>query len=242
MDAKIGDWVVTPRQGKPVEIQALWYNALRTMEDLATHFADAASKKRYAGMATMSRWSFNRQFWNEKAGCLYDVVNCCVPDASIRPNQILAVSLHHSMLSLERARAVVEVVSRELLTPYGLRTLSPADGRYTGRYEGDPHSRDSAYHQGTVWPWLLGPFLSAYIKVNGENSEVRAQAVKMLEPFRKHLREAGLGQISEILDADLPHRPRGCIAQAWSVADLLRAATEDVFNVHPKRAKARAVR
>jgi glycogen debranching enzyme len=240
MDAKIGDWVVTPRQGKPVEIQALWYNALRTMEDFAAHFADLAPRKRYARMATISRWSFNRLFWNENAGCLYDVVNGGVPDASIRPNQILAVSLRHSMLSLERARSVVEVVSRELLTPYGLRTLSPADGRYAGRYEGDPHSRDSAYHQGTVWPWLLGPFLSAYIKVNGEKSEVRTHAATLLEPFRKHLREAGLGQISEILDADLPHRPRGCIAQAWSVADLLRAAAEDVFNVRPKGANARA--
>jgi len=241
MDAKIGDWVVTPRQGKPVEIQALWYNALRTMEELAAHFADSASQKRYASMATMARWSFNRQFWNENAGCLYDVVNGHgMLDASIRPNQILAVSLHHSLLSLERARAVVEVVSRELLTPYGLRTLSPADRLYTGRYEGDPRSRDSAYHQGTVWPWLLGPFLTAYIKVNGAKSEARAQAAKLLEPFRKHLREAGLCQISEILDADMPHCPRGCIAQAWSVADLLRAAAEDVFNLRPKGVKARA--
>jgi len=240
MDAKIGDWVVTPRHGKPVEIQALWYNALRTLEDFAAHFANSESQKRYSRMATVARWSFNRLFWNEDAGCLYDVVNGGVPDASIRPNQILAVSLHHTMLSSQRARAVVEVVSRELLTPYGLRTLSPVDRRYAGRYEGDPHSRDSAYHQGTVWPWLLGPFLSAYIKVNGEKPEARAQAAKLLEPFRDHLREAGLGQISEILDGDLQHRPRGCIAQAWSVADLLRAAAEDVFNVHPKRAKVHA--
>ncbi len=231
MDAKVGDWVVTPRYGKPVEIQALWYNALRTMEDFAARFADAAAQKRYAKMATVARWSFNRLFWNESAGCLYDVVNGGPPDASIRPNQILAVSLKHSMLPPERAAAVVEVVARELLTRYGLRTLSASDPHYIGHYGGDQYARDSAYHQGTVWPWLMGPFLSAYIKVRGGTAEARAQAAKWLEPFRTHLREAGLGQVSEILDGDLPHRPRGCIAQAWSVAELLRAAVEEVFGV-----------
>ncbi|MGC2325049.1 MAG: amylo-alpha-1,6-glucosidase, partial [Terriglobales bacterium] len=231
MDAKVGDWVVTPRYGKPVEIQALWYNALRTMEDFAARFADAAAQKRYAKMATVARWSFNRLFWNESAGCLYDVVNGGPPDASIRPNQILAVSLKHSMLPPERAGAVVEVVARELLTRYGLRTLSASDPHYIGHYGGDQYARDSAYHQGTVWPWLMGPFLSAYIKVRGGTAEARAQAAKWLEPFRTHLREAGLGQVSEILDGDLPHRPRGCIAQAWSVAELLRAAVEEVFGV-----------
>ena len=233
MDAKVGDWVVTPRYGKPVEIQALWYNALRTMEDCAARFGDSAGQKRFAKMATVARWSFNRLFWNENAGCLYDVVNGGPPDASIRPNQVLAVSLHHGMLSPERARAVVDVVARELLTPYGLRTLAPGDSRYVGHYGGDQYARDSAYHQGTVWPWLLGTFLSAYVKVNGGTEEARMQAAKWLEPFRKHLREAGLGQVSEILDGDLSHRPRGCIAQAWSVAELLRAAVEEVFVVKP---------
>jgi predicted glycogen debranching enzyme len=198
MDAKIGDWVVTPRYGKPVEIQALWYNALRTMEDFAAHSGDSAAENRYAEMATVAGWSFNRLFWNDSAGCLYDVLDGGPPDASIRPNQILAVSLKHSMLSPERAAAVVEVVTRELLTPYGLRTLSPSDPRYIGHYGGDQHARDSAYNQGTVWPWLLGPFLSAYIRVNGGTAEARAQAAKRLEPFRTHLREAGLGQVSEI--------------------------------------------
>jgi len=235
MDAKIGDWVVTPRHGKPVEIQALWYNALRTMEDLAACFGDSDSQKRYARMAAVARWSFNRQFWNEDAGCLYDVINGGALDASIRPNQILAVSLHHSMLPKERARAVVDVVARELQTPYGLRTLSPLDPRYVGRYEGDQRARDSAYHQGTVWPWLLGPFISAYVRVNGGSPEARMQAAKWLEPFRNHLREAGLGQVSEILDADHPHRPRGCMAQAWSVAELLRVAVEGVFSTYPQR-------
>jgi len=238
MDAKVGDWVVTPRYGKPVEIQALWYNALRTMEDFAARFGDAAGQKRYAKMATVARWSFNRLFWNERAGCLYDVVNGGPPDPSIRPNQILAVSLHHSMLARGRAQAVVDVVARELLTPYGLRTLAPGDSRYVGHYGGDQHARDSAYHQGTVWPWLLGPFLSAYVTVNGGTAEARMQAAKWLEPFRKHLREAGLGQVSEILDGDLPHRPRGCIAQAWSVAELLRSAVEGVFGVKPAESAA----
>jgi predicted glycogen debranching enzyme len=231
MDAKVGDWVVTPRHGKPVEIQALWYNALRTTEELAARFGDSAGQKRFAKMATVVRWSFNRLFWNESAGCLYDVVNGGPPDASIRPNQILAVSLNHSMLARGRALAVVEVVARELLTPYGLRTLAPSDPRYIGRYSGDQFARDSAYHQGTVWPWLFGPFLSAYVRVNGGTAEARMQAAKWLEPFRSHLQQAGLGQISEILDGDPPHRPCGCIAQAWSVAELLRAAVEDVFGV-----------
>jgi len=240
MDAKIGDWVVTPRHGKPVEIQALWYNALRTMENFAEHFGDSEARKRYSRMATVTRWSFNRLFWNEKLSCLYDVVNGASADASIRPNQILAVSLPHSMLSLERARAVVDVVARELLTPYGLRTLSPLDSRYVGRYEGDQRARDSAYHQGTVWPWLLGPFLSAFIKVNGGTPEARLQAAKWLEPFREHLRKAGLGQVSEIVDADFPHYPRGCIAQAWSVGEILRAAVVNVFNLRPARPAAQA--
>ena len=243
MDAKIGDWVVTPRQGKPVEIQALWYNALRTMEDLAARFGDSDSRKRYDQMATVARGSFNRLFWNQSAGCLYDVVNDDgLPDASIRPNQIFAASLRHTMLSMEHARAVVDVVARELLTPYGLRTLSPLDPHYAGRYEGDQRARDSAYHQGTVWPWLLGRFISAYMKVNGATPAARMQAAKWLEPFRNHLLEAGLGQVSEVFDGDPPHHPRGCIAQAWSVAELLRAAVEEVFNVRPLETAAPAAR
>jgi glycogen debranching enzyme len=239
MDVKLGDWVVTPRYGKPVEIQALWYNALQTMRDLAARFGDSTLQKRHTEMGTAARSSFNRLFWNEDAECLYDVVDGGLSDASIRPNQIIAVSLRNSMLSLERARAVVDVVTRELLTPYGLRTLSPLDPRYARRYEGEPHVRDSAYHQGTVWPWLLGPFISAYMKVNGGTPEARLQAADWLEGFRTHFLEAGLGQVSEIFDADVPHYPRGCIAQAWSVAELLRASVEDAFTVQQMRAGAR---
>jgi len=242
MDAKIGDWVVTPRHGKPVEIQALWYNALCVMEELARKFDDHTGENRYKAAAAMARWSFNRLFWNEQAGCLYDVVNGGLPDGSLRPNQILAVSLHHSMLAPERARAVVDVVERELLTPFGLRTLSQSDPRYAPHYQGDARSRDSVYHQGTVWPWLMGPFLSAYRKVHSPRA-ARPKMKAWLENFSQHLSEAGLGQVSEIFDAAPPYTPRGCYAQAWSVAELLRAACEDLYCAsRPQRVGAAAAR
>ena len=185
MDAKVGDWVVTPRRGKPVEIQALWYNALCIMEDLARKFGDEAGQKRYRNMATVASWSFNRLFWNENTGCLYDVTNGAPPDPSIRPNQIFAVSLTHSMLSPERARSVVEKVKEHLLTPYGLRSLAPSDPQYRGRYTGGPAERDGAYHQGTVWPWLMGPFITAYVKVNGGSDAARRQAAEWLAPLKR---------------------------------------------------------
>jgi predicted glycogen debranching enzyme len=235
MDAKVGDWVVTPRRGKPVEILALWYNALCIMEDLAGKFGDEAEQKRYRGMATVASWSFNRLFWNEKESCLYDVVNGGPPDPSIRPNQIFAVSLTHSMLPPERATKVVKKVQEHLLTPYGLRSLAPGDPQYHGRYTGGPAERDSAYHQGTVWPWLIGPFITAYVRVNGGTLESRAQAAEWLKPLQDHLSDGGLGHISEILDGDPPHRPCGCIAQAWSVAEVLRAYVEDVKGMPPTR-------
>jgi glycogen debranching enzyme len=227
--------VVTPRTGKPVEIQALWYNALCIMEDLATEFNDAPGQKRYRTMAALTQWTFNRVFWNEQAGCLYDVTNGGPPDPTIRPNQIIAASLTHCMLTPERARAVVAVVERELLTPYGLRSLSPNDPRYAGHYLGNGAQRDAVYHQGTVWPWLIGPFVTAYVKVNGGTDEVRQRALAFLKPLREHLSEAGLGQISEIFDADPPFTPRGCFAQAWSVAEILRALCEDVYQVARRR-------
>lgn len=230
MDAKVGGWVVTPRQGKPVEIQALWHNALRVMQDFATRFGDPERATRCAALAERAKRAFNARFWNTRepsgCGCLYDVVDGETSDASLRPNQLLAVSLPHSMLSRARARQVVAVVERELLTPYGPRTLAPSDPRYRGRYEGDPWARDASYHQGAVWPWLMGPFLSAYVKANGGTKKAREQARRWLAAFHDHLRDAGLGQVSEILDGDPPHTPRGCIAQAWSVAELLRAAVE----------------
>ena len=233
MDAKVGDWVVTPRRGKPVEIQALWYNALCIMEDLAQKFGDEASQKRYRNMATVASWSFNRLFWNESTGCLYDVTNGAPPDPSIRPNQIFTVSLPHSMLSPERAKSVVEKVQEHLLTPYGLRSLAPTDPQYRGRYTGGPVERDGAYHQGTVWPWLMGAFITAYVKVNGGSDGAHRQAAEWLVPLKEHLADAGLGHISEIFDGDPPQRPCGCIAQAWSVAEILRAYVEDVKAIRP---------
>jgi predicted glycogen debranching enzyme len=234
MDAKVGDWVVTPRRGKPVEIQALWYNALCIMEGFARQFGDDAGQKRYRNMATVASWSFNRLFWNERDGCLYDVVNGGSQDPSTRPNQIFAVSLPHSMLSAERARAVVDKVQEQLLTPVGLRTLAASDPQYRGRYTGGPAERDGAYHQGTVWPWLLGAFITAYVKVNGGDTKARRQAGEWLAPLQAHLAEAGLGHISEIFEGDPPHRPCGCVAQAWSVAEVLRAYVEDVKGIKPK--------
>jgi predicted glycogen debranching enzyme len=229
MDAKIGDWVVTQRSGKPVEIQALWYNALRIMEELAARFGDEDRRKKYSTMASMAGVNFNRVFWNKDARCLYDVVDGASADGSIRPNQIFAVSLHHSMLSPEQARAVLETVERELLTPVGLRTLNRADSRYRPTYGGNQYQRDSAYHQGTVWPWLLGPYVSAYVRVNGGTEQARAKAHELLRGIEQHLSEAGLGQISEIFDADPPHGSQGCFAQAWSVGEILRALCEDIY-------------
>jgi predicted glycogen debranching enzyme len=233
MDAKVGDHVVTPRRGKPVEIQALWYNALRVSEEFARGFGFDDDARKFAAMAERACLSFNGQFWNEEAGCLYDVVDGAARDASVRPNQIFAVSLRHSMLSDERARRVVEAVGRELLTPYGLRSLAPNDPRYGGRYVGGPAERDAVYHQGTVWAWLIGPFVTAYLKVNGRTPESVAHARTLLDPLVLHLKEACLGHVSEIFEGDAPHAPRGAVAQAWSMAELLRALVEDVRGVTP---------
>lgn len=228
MDAKVGDWVVTPRQGKPVEIQALWYNALRVMAHLADRFDEPESKVNFKKMATHARTSFNQIFWNRDSGCLYDVVDGKLRDSAIRPNQILAVSLLYSMVPKERGASILHVVERELLTSRGLRTLSPNDPHYIGRYEGDPHSRDAAYHQGTVWPWLMGPYITGYVKIFGKKAG-RKFAADWLKNFEEHLDEACLGQVSEIFDGDAPHNPRGCVAQAWSVAELLRSLAEDIY-------------
>jgi predicted glycogen debranching enzyme len=240
MDAKIGDWVVTPRHGKPVEVQALWYNALRTFASFAEAFHDEEARLVTHELANLAGRSFNKRFWNEDAGCLYDVVNGAETDGAIRPNQVFAASLHYAILPPEKTKPMLDVVERELLTPFGLRTLSPRDSRYRPRYEGGVWDRDSAYHQGTVWPWLMGPFISAYVKAHGRSAESRQQAQVWLEGFSEHMEVAALGQVSEILDAEAPHKPRGCVAQAWSVAELLRAAVEDVFEMMPARADAQA--
>ena len=230
MDAKIGDLVVTPRRGKAVEINALWYNALRFMESLSLRLGEGAWSVKCSYLAESARRNFNRIFWNHAENCLYDCIDGDCYDAAIRPNQIFAISLPYRLLTEERAEAVLKVVQRELLTPFGLRSLSMKNKGYIGHYGGDQYSRDVAYHQGTVWAWLLGPFITAYINVNGRSREAKEFAEGLLSGFlHDHLWDAGLGTISEIFDGDPPHHPRGCIAQAWSVAEILRAYVEDVM-------------
>ena len=224
MDAKVGDIAITPRAGRPVEIQALWYNALRTVEDFGRRFGDSAAADYCAGVANRLRASFEGVFWNEKDQCLFDVVGELASDPSIRPNQVIAVSLRHNLLDSQKVREVLESARRNLLTPYGLRTLAPSDSKYRPRYEGDVWSRDSAYHQGTVWPWLAGPFFASSLRYSEDPGQALDEAQAWLDRVSDHLQEACVGQISEIFDAEEPHNPKGCIAQAWSVAELLRLA------------------
>ena len=223
MDAKIGEWVVTPRYGKTVEINALWYNALRVMEQLCKRFKERQKEEQYQRIADRVQQSFNQMFWNADDRCLFDFINGDYKDRKIRPNQILAVSLPFSLLPLERARSVVRIVKEKLLTPFGLRSLAPEDPDYRKAYRGNLAERDSAYHQGTVWAWLMGPFVDAYLNAFGTSSEILKFLKSLLEPFKAHLKEAMLGSISEIFDAEPPHTPKGCGAQAWSVAEVLRA-------------------
>jgi predicted glycogen debranching enzyme len=221
MDAKMGDWVVTPRRGKAVEINALWFNALQLYSGWLRASGDAVAAERYEEHARCTQDSFNKRFWYNEGGYLYDVVDGTdvVNDKSVRPNQIFAISLDHPVLARERWQPVMAVIERELLTPVGLRSLSPRDPDYKKNYHGDLKTRDAAYHQGTVWAWLIGPFIDAWLKLHPDERE---QARSFLAGFPAHLNEAGLGTISEVFDAEAPHTPRGCIAQAWSVAELLR--------------------
>ena len=223
MDAKVDDWVVTPRRGKAVEINALWFNALSLMERWAREQSDPAAGA-YAERALRVRRSFNERFWNAAAGCLFDLVDTeergpGSADAKIRPNQLLAISLPHPVLDPSRWTPVMNVVRERLLTPVGLRSLAPGDADYKPRYFGDLRSRDAAYHQGTVWGWLVGPFVDAWLKVHPDDVD---GARRTLEGFLPHLDDGCVGSISEVFDADEPFTQRGCIAQAWSVAELLR--------------------
>jgi len=225
MDAKMGDWVVTPRRGKAVEINALWYNALRLLANWLREISDDASAQHYDEQAEQARVSFNSRFWFAEGGYLYDVVDVdggSQNDSSCRPNQLFAISLDHPVLDAKHWKSVLEVVEKKLLTPVGLRTLSPDNPDYKPIYSGDLRSRDGAYHQGTVWAWLIGPFIDAWLKVHPYD---RAAARKFLERFPEHLSDAGIGTIGEVFDAREPHVPGGCIAQAWSVSEVLRAWT-----------------
>ena len=220
MDVRVGDWVVTPRHGKPVEINALWYNALCVMEQLSEHFGQDGSH--YRELSVKVKESFCRQFWNPELGCLYDVVDGQEKDDSIRPNQIYAVSLPYTMLPEDQAAAVVNTVEQQLLAGPGIRSLSPDHPEYHGIYCGSLPKRDAAYHQGTAWGYLMGGFITAYLKVHGNSEAAKEQAFAFLEPVKQHLYEGCIGSISEIFDGDEPHNCRGCYAQAWSVGEVLR--------------------
>lgn len=217
MDAKVGDWVVTPRVGKPIEVNALWLNALTTLIQFAAILNKPAHL--YAATAERVRVNFQR-FWNDATGWCFDVIDGeAGPDASLRPNQLFAVSLPDSPLRPEQQRAVVDICARHLLTSFGLRSLAQNDPQYVGRYRGDPRERDGAYHQGTVWGWLIGPFIHAHLRVY-KTPDI---AATFLAPFINHVQTHGLGSASEIFDGDPPFTPCGCPAQAWTVAEVLRA-------------------
>jgi predicted glycogen debranching enzyme len=220
MDAKVADWVVTPRRGKAVEINALWYNALRLLSGWVLQ-QEGHDARDLNAQADRVRASFNRRFWYEPGGYLYDIVDGegGMDDPACRPNQLLAISLDHPVLDPDRWPRVVAVVHERLLTPVGLRSLAPGHPDYKPQYYGDLRARDAAYHQGTVWAWLIGPFVDAWLRTYGNDL---AGARSLLEGFEHHWSEACVGSISEIFDAEPPYTPRGCIAQAWSVSEVLR--------------------
>ena len=221
MDAKVGDWVVTPRRGKAVEINALWYNALRLLEGWLIDSGDKETGRVLHGHAELARQSFNERFWYSEGKYLYDVVDGeSGDDPACRPNQVLAIALRHPVLDPARWSAVLDIVRARLLTPVGLRSLAPGHPDYKAAYDGDLRARDAAYHQGTVWAWLIGPFVDAWLRAHPHD---RNAAHPLLEAFQAHLGTAGIGSISEVFDAEPPFTPRGCIAQAWSVAEVLRA-------------------
>ncbi|MBE0713415.1 MAG: glycogen debranching protein, partial [Candidatus Aminicenantes bacterium] len=218
MDAKVGDWVVTPRVGKPVEVNALWINVLFILREFARRLKKDPPE---AIDPLEARREFIRQFWNPETKCLFDVVDGRNKDASIRPNQIFAAALPFPLLSRTRARYMLACVRRTLMTPLGLRTLDPGHQDYKPCYRGNPLERDSAYHQGTAWPWLIGPYLQAYAYAHGKPRLTERVLRGHIAPLFRHLSEAGLGHISEVADGDVPHTPGGCFAQAWSAGTLL---------------------
>ncbi|MGD2272381.1 MAG: amylo-alpha-1,6-glucosidase [Desulfobacterales bacterium] len=228
MDAKVGHWVVTPRTGKAVEVNALWVNALAIYAWLLKIFGHIDQAKRFAQRTGQIKNRFREVFWFEEGGYLYDTVDGDIRDVSIRPNQVIALSLPYPLLEEHQARSILQIIKENLYTPFGLRSLAPDDPNYRPVYSGDVVQRDGAYHQGTAWSWMLGPFLTALVRVNG--SDGKSEAQKLIKKIKPHFEDAGIGTVSEIFDADAPHAARGCIAQAWSVAEILRAYIEDLKN------------
>lgn len=223
MDAKVGNWVVTPRQGKAVEINALWYNVVRIAAEFTRLVGEETQMAEYNQLAEQILAHFRREFWNEEGGYLYDRITEGVKDPAIRPNQLFALSLPFPLLERDQGKELLQVVKAHLVTPHGLRSLSPEDGEYQGHYGGDQYHRDAAYHQGTVWGWLIGPYLGSLLYVEGEEEEIGGRVLKLMEPLLAHLESEGaIGQISEVFDGDRPYHHRGCYAQAWSIAELLR--------------------
>jgi predicted glycogen debranching enzyme len=231
MDAKVGDWVVTPRIGKPVEVNALWFNAVSILRDLARELGQSDDAAAYTVLAARIGASFEREFWFEAGGYLYDVIDG--PDGeldetgrrrdkSLRPNQIFALSLPFPLVSGDKAKRILEICTTELWTPVGLRSLAPSDPRYVGRYGGGQRQRDGGYHQGTVWTWLLGPYVTAHYRIYSD----AAAALELLNAIPAHFREGCIGQVSEIMDGNAPFEPRGCFAQAWGVGEILRVWSE----------------
>jgi predicted glycogen debranching enzyme len=217
----VDDWVVTPRRGKAVEINALWYNALRLLEGWLIETADETAAGALHLHAELARRSFNERFWYADGDYLYDVVDGeGGDDPACRPNQVIAIALRHPVLDPDRWGAVLETVRRRLLTPVGLRSLAPGHPDYQPRYDGNLRARDAAYHQGTVWAWLIGPFVDAWLRLHPHD---QATARGMLQGFAGQVAQACVGSIGEIADAEAPFHPRGCVAQAWSVAEVLRA-------------------
>lgn len=234
MDAKSDDHAFTPRHGKPVEINALWYNALSIQEELERRWGTPETADVFRKRSAVVLDRFTSAFWNVERGCLFDVIGPeQQADASIRPNQLLALSLPFPLLTGAKAEAVLDVITRDLLTPRGLRSLASDDPRFLPRYLGNQWQRDAAYHNGTVWSWLLGPYITALVRIRGEKGIARG--LEIVEQFESHLREAGVGTVSEIFDGAPPHLPRGCIAQAWSVGEILRAMVEDLGMGMPAR-------
>lgn len=236
MDAKIDEWAVTPRTGKACEINALWYNALKTASKLGTLLSKDISS--YESLAAGVASNFEDLFWNPETNCLFDLIyqdetGKQIKDSAIRPNQIFAVALPYTMLPPEKEKAIVDRVEKDLLTPFGLRTLSSDNPAYVGHYQGGPESRDLAYHNGTVWPWLLGAYVKAYRKVHNYSKKSLEDMRVLLQGFDSHLETAGIGTISEVFDGDYPYFPGGCISQAWSVAEIFRAYVEDVLGTKP---------